>query len=375
MTTLVRSMLLVWGVGCHEPDPLSPKDLCADDPTGVVCTIAGTGLRGANGDDLAALETHLFLPSSVDVDPDGRIVIVDFNNMRIRRLEDDGVLATVAGNGQHSYASEAVPPRSTAIENPIGLAIGEDSRIFVTELHGARVLVIEDDLLRTYAGSAVSPGYPDYSGDGGLAVSAGLSEAVGLAVAPDGTLYIADTENNCVRRVTPDGIIDTVAGNGIPSLVDGVGSEAGLFQPYGLALDGDILYVSERGNHTIRRISLPTGEVETVAGTGTSGASGDGGPAALATLFGPLGLEVGPDGALYIADTYNHTVRRIDAEGIITTVVGQLGEGGFIDGVPPEETLLNWPSDITFTHEGDLVIVDQLNDRVRMIEGWSATGL
>lgn len=371
-----HSMLLIWAVGCHEPDsPPPPPDPCAEDPTGLVCTIAGTGLRGANGDDLPALETHLFLPSSVDIDPDGRIVIVDFNNMRIRRLEDDGILATVAGNGQHSYAAEGVPPRETAIENPIGLAIGLDGRIFVTELHGARVLLIEDDLLRTYAGSAVSPGYPAYSGDGGPATSAGLSEAVGLAVAPDGTLYIADTENNCVRRVTPDGIIDTIAGNEIPSLVDGVGSEAGFSQPYGLALAGDILYVAERGNHTIRSISLPTGEVKTVAGTGVSGASGDGGPAVLATLFGPLGLEVGPDGALYIADTYNHTVRRIDAEGIITTVVGQPGEGGFIDGVSPEETLLNWPSDLAFTDKGDLVIIDQLNDRVRIIQGWSAAGL
>lgn len=367
----MRAIVVLWAVGCSGPeDPPSPgEDPCEVDPTGLVCTIAGTGDRGSNGGDLPALETYLFLPSSVDIDPEGNVVIVDFNNMRVRRLEPDGTLSTIAGNGIHAYATEGANALETSLENPIGLAIGADGRTFVTELHGARVLLIEDNLVRTYAGSSTSPGYPGYGGDGGPAIGAELSEAVGLEVADDGTLYIADTENHCVRSVTPDGIIRTLAGSGVPELEDGVQLEAGFFQPYGLALGDGVLYVSERGNHAIRSISLETGSVQTIAGTGLPGSSGDGGPATEASLFGPLGLEVGPDGALYIADTYNHTIRRIGADGIIDTVVGQPEKDGFLDGVPPEETLLNWPNDITFTPDGDLVIVDQLNDRVRQIAG------
>jgi sugar lactone lactonase YvrE len=363
---------VLWLLACKQPEPEPPPvDACEDDPTGLVCTVAGTGVRGANGDDLPALETHLFLPSTAEFDPDGRLVVVDFNNQRVRRLRDDGVLETLAGNGAHAYASDDVSARTSPLENPTGLAIGQDGRLFVTELHGARVLQIEDDWLTVYAGSVDSPGYPDYFGDGGPARGAGMSESTGLAMDDSGTLYIADTENHCIRAVSPDEIIDTVAGAGVPMLQDGVGTEAGFFHPYGVAVADGVLYVADQGNHSVRRIELSTGEVTTLAGTGVAGFSGDGGPAAQAQLYAPQGLEVGPDGALYVADTYNHVIRRIGTDGVITTAVGQPEQEGFLDGVPPEEALLYRPNDVTFSPEGDLIIVDQLNDRVRRILGFT----
>lgn len=367
--------MLAWLMACNGPEPEPKVDPCAEgqDPTGVICTLAGTGIRGAGGDGLPARETNLFLPTYAAYDPEGRLVIVDHNNQRLRRLEDDGTLTTIAGTGVHGYAEEGVVPTETQLENPIGIAFAQDGRLFVTELHGARVLLIEDNWLTTYAGSPFNPGYPDYFGDDGPAREAALSQAVGLAIAPDDTLYIADTENNCIRIVSPDGIIDTLAGSLEAGLADGVGLDARFFQPYGLALDGGVLYVSERGNHTVRRIDRTTREVSTVAGTGVPDFSGDGGPGIDAELFGPLGLAVGPDGALYIADTYNHAVRRLDLEtGLIETVVGQGGQDGFLDGVPPEETLLNWPHGLVFSPEGDLVLIEHLNDRVRQIKGFLA---
>jgi DNA-binding beta-propeller fold protein YncE len=362
---------VLWLLACKQPEPEPPPvDPCEQDPTGLVCTIAGTGDRGANGDDLPALETLLFLPSSVGFDPDGHLVVVDFNNQRLRKLRDDGILETIAGNGMHAYASHDVEARSSPLENPTGLAIAPDGRLFVTELHGARVLQIEDGWLTVYAGSVESPGYPDYCGDGGLALEACMSESTGLAMDEAGNLYIADTENHCIRVVDPGGFIDTVAGTGLPLLQNGVGTEAGFFHPYGVAVADGLLYVADQGNHSVRQIELATGEVTTLAGTGQPGFSGDGGPAVQAQLYAPQGVEVGPDGAVYVADTYNQVIRRIGTDGIITTVVGQPEQGGFLDGVPPEEALLNRPNDLTFSPEGDLVIVDQLNDRVRRVVGF-----
>jgi sugar lactone lactonase YvrE len=361
---------VLWLLACRQPEPEPPVDPCVEDPAGRVCTIAGTGARGANGDNLPALETLLFLPSTAEFDPEGALVVVDFNNQRLRRLRDDGILETIAGNGMHAYASHDAAAVDSPLENPTGLAITPDGRLFVTELHGARVLQIEEGWLTVYAGSVESPGYPDYCGDGGLALDACLSESTGLALDESGNLYIADTENHCIRVVSPDGLIDTVAGAGLPLLQNGVGTEAGFFRPHGVAVADGRLYVADQGKHSVRQIELATGEVTTLAGTGVEGFSGDGAPAASAQLYAPQGVEVGPDGAVYVADTYNHVIRRIGPDGIITTVVGQPEQEGFLDGVAPEDSLLNRPNDLAFSPEGDLVIVDQLNDRVRRVFGF-----
>jgi DNA-binding beta-propeller fold protein YncE len=172
--------------------------------------------------------------------------------------------------------------------------------------------------------------------------------------------------------VSPDGIIDTVAGSGVPGLTDGMGRDAAFDRPMDLAWQDGVLYVVESANDTVRRIDLATFEVTRFAGTGDNGYAGDGGPAVEAQLSGPRGIGVAPDGTVYVADTDNHVVRRIAADGTIHTVLGTAGVPDYDgDGVPPEDSLLNWPNDVAFSPEGDLYVVDTFNDRVRWVQGYS----
>jgi sugar lactone lactonase YvrE len=254
----------------------------------------------------------------------------------------------------------------------VDIAYSSAGELYLSELHGARVLRVgADGLIETYVGSAESPGYPGFSGDGGPALGAEMSESFGIALADDGTLFIADTGNARVRIVSPDGIIDTLAGGPKPGFADGVGEAAQLNSPRGLHYDAGYLYVADTNNHAVRRIDVQSGEVVTVAGTGVGGFGGDGGPAAAAQLSAPVGVSVGPDGAIYIADSGNHVLRRVDLDGVITTIAGQPGVNGFAgDGLALDQALLDWPNDVLISDAGDLYVVDTLNSRLRMVRSY-----
>lgn len=364
--------------GCTGPEPSFPapgEPPCLADPTGLICTVAGTGVRAVGGDDLPARETPIFLATSASFDPDGLLLVDDFNAMRIRRIRADGTFETLAGSGLHAYATEGIDARASSLENPIDAVMAPDGTLYIMELHGARVLTVDpvEHIITTYVGSAEAPGYEGYGGDGGPATEASMSQSVGLALDEHGTLFLADTRNNCVRAVSADGIIETLAGNGAAEMADGHGTAAGFNQPYGLDYADGQLYVADRANHAIRRVDVATLDVVTIAGMGQAGFAGDGGPAIDARLNGPSGVAVGPDGAVFVADTDNHVVRRIDPDdGTISTVLGQGGVADYDgDGVPPEASLLNWPNDVAVSAEGDLYVVDTLNDRVRAVIGFA----
>lgn len=365
-----------------EPAAMTCAEGGVDGVDGRVCTIAGIGANCYNGLPASALETCLFLPSAATFDPDGRFVLADFNNWRIIAL-DGGGFELLAGNGLHQYAVDGEPAVVSPLENPVDVLYDADGNLYILELHGARVLRVVDGLIDTYVGSELSPGYPGYSGDGGPAVDAQISEAFGMVMGDDGTLYIGDSGNDCVRAVSPDGIIRTLAGlpppdiTGTtvppvegPTLVDGVGPGAQFRMPWGMAIDGDWLYVADAYNNAVRRVDVNTGEVVTVAGTGTPGFSGDGGPAVDAELTEPVGVTVGPDGLLYIADSKNHVIRVVDEDGAIHTILGQPQVAGLAgDGTAPEdgEALLNWPNDVVFSPDGDMYVVDAWNGAVRKV--------
>lgn len=355
--------LLVWLLfACGPEDPAPPS--CDD--AGMVCVVAGSGTNGFNGEDLPAADTWLFYPSALASMPDGRLVVDDFNNMLIRVLEPDGRLVSYAGNNVHGWATEG-PALDSALENPVDIVVDDDGALFIAELHTARVLVVDTQQeLRIHAGS----GEVGWSGDGGPALDAALGEPGGIAIGSDGAIYVTDTDFHLVRRIDPDGTISTLAGHGVPGVAgdDDALEDAMFAVPQRIRADGDTLLVADSGNNAVRRIDLSTGRVTRVAGSGRSGFSGDGGPAVEAELDRPTSAIPGPDGAVWIADSGNHVVRRVDPDGTIDTIVGWPRDPGYDQApVPVADARLQYPGDLLFDPAGDLLIADMLNGAVRKL--------
>ena len=341
------------GTSPQEPDCQS---------AGQICTVVGTGEFGLNGDGLPALESHIYLPSAVEFDSQERAVFVDFFNLRVRRVEEDGTLITVAGSGWHDFAQDGSEAVLSPLENPVDVAVDLDDTLYVAELHAGRVLSVDPSgWLTVLAGN----GEIRSEGDDGPAREASITELDGLALDGD-LLYIADTLAHRIRVV--DLVTETihpVAGTGDEGGTDGPSEDATFQFPDGLLLADGGVYVAERQGHRVRFIDLELGEVRTVAGTGTPDYTGDGGPATEATLNQPQGLAMDDEGRLYIADAENHVIRRVLADGTIETVVGTGAAGEGPDVGYGLDVSLAKPTEATFAPDGRLWIVDQLNSRIR----------
>jgi len=276
-------------------------------PDGIITTVAGNGNGGYGGDGGLATSAPLNWPSGVAIGPDGSIYIAELYNHRIRRVGPDGIITTVAGNGNEGYGGDGGPAISAMLDRPVSVAVGSDGSIFFLDLLNYRIRRIgPDGIITTVAGNGIC----GYSGDGGPATSASISSGEGITVGPDGSIYIADSSNNRVRRVGPDGIITTVAGVGYESYGGdgGPATSARLALPYGVAVGPDRnIYIADSVH--IRRVG-PDGIITTVAGNGNSIYNGDGGSATSASLLA-YGVAVGPDRSIYIADYDNHRIRRI----------------------------------------------------------------
>ena len=207
-------------------------------------------------------------------------------------------------------------------------------------------------------------------GDGKLATSVTLTLVDGVVVDRDGNIYLSHRSKNRIRKVTPDGIITTIAGNGIAGFSGdgGPALDAALNFPAGLALDGEgNLYIADRNNHRIRKVT-PDGIITTLVGTGEPDFGGDGGSALAAQLHFPSDIEVGPNGDLYISDRSNHRIRKVDQEGIITTVAGVGLEGFGGDFGLATNALLKFPFGIALDKKGNLYISDMGNNRIRKVD-------
>jgi RHS repeat-associated protein len=335
-------------------------------PNGVISTLAGTGENGFSGDGALALAAKLSYPDGVQLLSDGSVLIVDTSNDRVRSVGTDGIIATVAGS-TGGFAGDGGNATAARLSNPRGITVDAAGRIYVADYSNQRIRRFTlGSTITTIAGVA-SAGFNGI-GDGYAATLARLNTPADLARGPDGSLYIADSDQHRIRRIKPDGTITTVAGNGVATYQgDGdLARYASLYDPSGVAVTSDgTLYIADRYNHRIRKVT-PDGIISTVAGTGTSGLSGDGGLATAAQLSYPHEVDLASDGSLIVTDSYNHRVRRIAPDGIITTVAGSnYGFGG--DGGPATAARLTYPAGIAIGPNGLFYIADTSNHRIRRV--------
>lgn len=350
-------------------DPVALNEL----PQGFITTVAGGATFGGEG--LLAIAAALSA-EAVAVDAAGDVFLADSFNHRIRRVDArTGIVTTIAGSGQAGFDDGGLALLAR-LDHPWGVEFDAAGNLFIADAFNDRIRRVDADtgLIATIAGG----GDFGFLGDGGPATEAfiKLGEPSGLALDATGNiLYVSDVFHNRVRRIDlASGIITTLAGGGAPA--DGLGdgalaTDARLNEPVGLGLDSaGNLFIADRENHRIRRVDIQTGVITTVAGDGVEAFSGDGGPASAASLAGPTGLDFDREGNLLVADSRNSRVRRIDASSwIIETVAGN-GDFNFAgDGGPAVDAVLDDPRGIVADAAGNLVIADSGNNRVRKVDG------
>jgi sugar lactone lactonase YvrE len=342
-------------------------------PSNVITTIAGTGSAGYGGDGGPATAAMMYMPFGTAVDSSGNVFIADTVNHRVREIaKATGNIVTVAGNGSPFYNGDNMPATSAAVGYPHGVAVDGNGNLFIADSYNNRIreVVKATGNIITVAGT----GTAGSSGDNGPATSATLNYPWSVAVDGTGNLFIADTQNNRVREVVKaTGNIITVAGTGTAGYGgdNGPAAAAPLNQPTGVATDaaGDV-FIADSRNYRVREVVQATGNIVTVAGTGGVGSSGDGGPATVATLNTPSAVALDPAGNVFIADSNGERVREVTkSTGVITTVAGTGYVGSFGDAGPATSAPLDYPNGVAVDAAGNLYIADTYNYRIREVFG------
>ena len=333
---------------------------------GNIISVAGTGSFGFSGDGGPALASQFDAPTGLALDSAGKLYVSDFNNQRIRRVDLLPAQITTIAGGQGKLG-DGGPAQNALLFSPAGMNFDANGNLYVADTENNLVRKITPaGVISTVAGV----GSRGFSGDGGPAVSAQLLAPRGVALDTAGNLYIADSGNQRIRRVNLVGTIQTIAGNGLRGFAgDGSGATlAKLNDPESIASDAQgNLYVADSGNNRVRRITI-VGQISTFAGTSTPATLGDGGPAVMAGLLGPLGVALDSAGNLFIADTFHNRVRKVTPGGTITTVAGAGNIGFAGDGGSATLALLSLPDAVAVDSAGNLLIEDALNGRVRQVD-------
>jgi streptogramin lyase len=347
--------------------------ICAAVPT--IDTVAGSGKGGYAGDGGPAVAAQLNQPFHCEIDPDGNLLIAEAFNHCVRKVDlKSGVISTVAGTGKKGYSGDGGPATAATFNEPYAVVADRNGDLYIADRLNAAVRKVDGKagVVTTLAGT----GTKGYSGDGGPANRAQLVEPNDCCLDGKGGLLIADVGDWRVRRVDlKTGLISTFAGTGKPKgPVDraqigdgGTAAKAVVVGARAVCVDGrGNAYLCEREGNAIRKVNAE-GVITTVAGTGQKGYAGDGGPAYKATFNGPKGVRCDRAGNVYLVDTENHATRKIDvAKGVVTTVAGGR-KGGQGDGGPAEQAGLDRPHGCILDDRGVLYIADSNNHRVRRV--------
>ena len=370
---------------------------------GTVCTVIGTGEAGQSADGLPGTATRTYLPLDVTMGPDGqRAYYIDWNNHTIREYGTNGVVRTVAGTGELQDGEDPpvapgaprtpTPALRHRLNHPTHMVFDPQGRLVIAAWHNSMIKRVTNvgqsgSMIEDLCGT----GGRNFGGDsdpmadtGTAALNAVLDLPVGVALANNGDVYISDQANQRIRRVySRDAAspprITTVMGDGMrgytgdggPAAMARVNNPVGQAAPPAARIELDAtntyLYMADTGNNVIRRIDMRAMTISTFAGNGMAGSSGDGGPATMAQLNGPTDIDVAPDGTVYIADTQNSCVRAVGSDGNIRTVVGRCGTRGFAgDGLPVAQALLDRPYGIEVDTQSRMWIADTHNQRIRV---------
>jgi sugar lactone lactonase YvrE len=318
---------------------------------------------------VSALTIPLILPSAVAFDAAGNLYFAETGNHVIRKVDTVGNITTIAGTGTQGFSGDTGPGTSATLDSPQGLALDTAGNLYIADTHNQRIrkLNLTTGIITTIAGSTAG-----FSGDGASALAAQLNLPTALALDASSDLYIADTSNHHIRKLNlTTSIITTIAGNGTQGYSgdSGPATLAAIDSPTGIAVDAsNNLYLADTHNHRVRKIAATTGIITTIAGTGSPGFSGDTAAATAANLALPHGLTADSAGNLYLADTANHRIRRIDATtGIITTVVGDGTQAFAGDNGPPTAASLDSPTATTLSPASNLTLSDTGNERIRQV--------
>jgi len=336
-----------------------------------ISTFAGNGTAGYSGDGGQATQAEINRVVGLAADAARNIYLADQNNNRVRKVDANGVITTLAGTGVAGYNGDGGTAALAQLNGPTGVCVAPSGAVYVNDEGNGRVRKIPTaGTITTVAGN----GSGVTSGDGGPATSAGMVIPIRCAVDSSGDLFIVDQGAHRIRKVDGGGIITTYAGTGVQGFSGdgGPATQAEMNNPTAAAVDASgNLYVTDQSNQRIRRIDAATGTITTVAGNGNIAFGGDGGPATSASLDYPGGIVVDSSGALFIVDTVNQRIREVSG-GVITTVAGT-GTAGFAgDGSAPLQAEFNGPFPITLDNAGNLYVGDISNNRVREITGLAA---
>jgi sugar lactone lactonase YvrE len=350
------------------------------DTNGIITTVAGNGTSCFSGDDGAATNAEINSATGVAVDTAGNLYIADSGNEVIRKVDINGVITTVAGDRTAGYSGDGGSATNTSLNNPMGIVVDGAGAIYIADAGNNRIRKVDvNGMITTAAGD----GTYGYSGDGSYATNAELGNASSVTLDAAGNLVVADTLNERIRKVNSNGIISTVAGNGFitnrvdyaPGDVggfsgdDGAATNAELNYPIGVAVDyAGNCFVSDYFNQRIRKVDT-NGVITTVAGNGAYAFGGDGGPAGLAQLHYAADVAKDGEGRLFVADNDNGIIRKIDANGVITTLAGSLYYGYSYsgDGGPATNAALFSPAGVAADGVGNVYVADTFNQRIRKV--------